>query len=126
MKTKVFVYGSLRQGALHAWRMAQADFVGKATVKGTLVKIDWYPGLILEGETLIQGEVYEVGVETLRELNEFEGIGIQDDRNDEYKRVKTIVVLADGREWECSLYEWQLGVANYEVVANGDWLTVKV
>lgn len=126
MKTRVFVYGALRKGASNAWRMERADFLGKATVFGILVKVDWYPGLVLEGETLVQGEVYEVDEQTLRELDEFEGIGVKDERNDEYKRVLALAQLESGEEWECSIYEWQLGVANYEVVANGDWLTVAV
>jgi gamma-glutamylcyclotransferase (GGCT)/AIG2-like uncharacterized protein YtfP len=124
--TTVFVYGALRKGALHAWRMKKANFVGEASVRGTLARIDWYPGLVLAGDTLVKGEVYEVDEKTLQELDEFEGIGIEDTRNDEYKRVRATVKLNDGGEIECSIYEWQLGVANYEVVANGDWLTVNV
>ena len=106
--------------------MKKANFVGEASVRGTLVRIDWYPGLVLAGDTLVKGEVYEVDEKTLQELDEFEGIGIEDTRNDEYKRVRATVKLNDGGEIECSIYEWQLGVASYEVVANGDWLTVNV
>ena len=126
MSARVFVYGALRKGASNAWRMERATFIGEASVVGTLVKVDWYPGLVLEGETRVKGEVYEVDEQTVRELDAFEGIGVEDERNDEYKRVTAMVLLEDGREMECSIYEWQLGVAAYEVVANGDWLTVKV
>lgn len=126
MSARVFVYGALRKGASNAWRMKRASFVGDASVQGTLVKVDWYPGLVLEGETCVKGEVYEVDELTVRELDEFEGIGIEDARNDEYKRVTAMVQLDDGRELECSIYEWQLGVSDYEVVVNGDWLTVDV
>lgn len=124
MKTKVFVYGALRSGASHAWRMERARLFGQATVRGTLVKVDWYPGLVLEGETEVKGEVYEVDEETLRELDEFEGIGVEDERNDEYKRVQALVRLQDGGTITCSIYEWQLGVESYEVVSHGDWLKV--
>ncbi|MDQ8189911.1 gamma-glutamylcyclotransferase family protein [Roseibacillus persicicus] len=124
MKVPVFVYGALRQGASNAWRMERASFVGKATVAGTLVKVDWYPGLVLGGDALVQGEVYQVDEQTLRELDEFEGIGVEDTRNDEYRRVEATVRLDDGTLLSCQIYEWQLGVEAYEVVANGDWLTV--
>ncbi|MBK1835528.1 gamma-glutamylcyclotransferase family protein [Roseibacillus ishigakijimensis] len=117
----VFVYGALRRGASNAWRMNRADYLGPATVRGTLVKVDWYPGLLLTGETEIHGEVYEVDGETLAELDEFEGIG----SNEEYQRVWARVQLASGREIDCQLYEWQLGQEDYEVVANGDWLSVE-
>ncbi|MGJ8723787.1 MAG: gamma-glutamylcyclotransferase family protein [Roseibacillus sp.] len=126
MSARVFVYGALRKGASNAWRMKRATFVGEATVLGTLVKVDWYPGLVLEGDGQVNGEVYEVDEQTIGELDVFEGIGIEDERNDEYKRVSAVVLLDDGCELECWIYEWQLGVADYEVVANGDWLTVKV
>lgn len=106
--------------------MASAEFLGKATVAGVLVKVDWYPGLVLEGATRVYGEVYEVDEQTLRALDEFEGIGIEDKRNDEYKRVQASVQLETGEQLECAIYEWQLGVANYEVVTHGDWLTVEL
>ena len=126
MRTRVFVYGALRKGASHAWRMDRAEFVGEALVRGVLVKVDWYPGLVLEGDSEVKGEVYFVDEETLKELDEFEGIGTEGACNDEYERVEAEVRLADGSALRCSLYEWQLGVDSYEVVANGDWLTVQV
>ena len=126
MKTLVFVYGALRKGASNAWRMERARFVGEATVKGTLVKVDWYPGLVLEGDTMVAGEVYEVDEQNLKELDEFEGVGIEDARNDEYKRVTVEVQLKEAESRTCQIYEWQLGTSDYEVVSNGDWLTVDI
>lgn len=79
------------------------------TVTGTLLKIDWYPGLILAGETKVRGEVYEVSPGLLKELDAFEGLGV----NDEYQRV-----MID----EMWIYEWKKGAGGYEVVSSGDWL----
>lgn len=45
----VFVYGTLRAGASNAWRLEDSDFLGAATVPGRMVKIDWFPGVILGG-----------------------------------------------------------------------------
>ena len=121
MSDLLFVYGALRKGASNDWRMKEARWLGGAEVPGTLVKIDWYPGLVLEGETLVKGEVYEVGAELLRELDEFEGIGLEDERNGEYHRIKTTVSL--GHETvEVWIYEWLKGVEGYQVVDSGDWL----
>lgn len=108
---RVFVYGSLRKGASNYWRMEEAAFVSEKTVTGTLLKIDWYPGLILSGETEIKGEVYEVSPKLLEELDQFEGIG----QSGEYQRV-----LIDG-VW---IYEWQKGSDGYEIVPSGDWLSI--
>ena len=55
--------------------MKGAQWLGPAEVAGTLVKIDWYPGLVLGGGSVVLGEVYEVGSELMNELDEFEGIG---------------------------------------------------
>ena len=45
MSDLLFVYGALRKGASNDWRMEGARCLGSAEVPGTLVKIDWYPGL---------------------------------------------------------------------------------
>ncbi|MGD1979006.1 MAG: gamma-glutamylcyclotransferase [Akkermansiaceae bacterium] len=124
MSDLLLVYGALRKGASNDWRMKDARWLGTAEVDGTLVKVDWYPGLVLEGGRTVIGEVYEVGPELLRELDEFEGIGV-DERNGEYHRVRAEVLL-DGAMTEVWIYEWLKGIEDYEVVENGDWLTVKI
>lgn len=106
---RVFVYGSLRKGASNHWRVESATFVRDQTITGTLLVIDWYPGLILYGETEVKGEVYEVSPELLKELDHFEGIV----QSGEYQRV-----MID----EMWIYEWQNGSEGYEVVSSGDWL----
>jgi gamma-glutamylcyclotransferase (GGCT)/AIG2-like uncharacterized protein YtfP len=121
MNDLLFVYGALRKGASNEWRMKDACWLGGAEIPGTLVKIDWYPGLVLKGDTLVQGEVYEVGPELLGELDEFEGIGLGDDHTGEYHRIKALVNL-DGQATEVWIYEWLKGVEGYEVVSSGDWL----
>jgi len=126
MNHTVFVYGALRKGASNAWRMKESSFVSKASVSGVLVKVDWYPGLVLGPEGRVFGEVYEVNEQVLAELDVFEGVGLSDEREGEYQRVKAQVVLENGETRDCLIYEWQLGVENYEKVANGDWLTVKI
>lgn len=123
MSDLLFVYGALRKGASNDWRMEGADWLGAAEVKGTLVKVDWYPGLVLAGEGIVKGEVYEIGSGLLKELDEFEGIGI-DARNGEYHRIRAEVSIG-GEMREVWIYEWLKGIEGYEVVENGDWLTVR-
>lgn len=123
MSDLLFVYGALRKGASNDWRMKGARWLGAAEVPGTLVKIDWYPGLVLEGETPVKGEVYEIGPELLKELDEFEGIGLEDDRNSEYHRIRAEVNLG-GELTTVWIYEWLKGADDYEVIELGDWLLV--
>lgn len=123
MSDWLFVYGALRKGASNDWRMKNARWLGPAEVGGTLVKVDWYPGLVLGDGGSVIGEVYEVGPDLLRELDEFEGIGA-DERNGEYHRVRSRVSLA-GEITEVWIYEWLKGIEDYEIVKSGDWLKVE-
>ena len=123
MSDLLFVYGALRRGASNDWRMKDADWLGAAEVAGTLVKIDWYPGLALGDGGIVKGEVYEIGPELLKELDEFEGIGLEDDRNGEYQRIRAEVSLG-GEMREVWIYEWLKGIAGYERVESGDWLSL--
>ncbi|MEJ6723953.1 MAG: gamma-glutamylcyclotransferase family protein [Akkermansiaceae bacterium] len=122
MPDLIFVYGALRKGASNDWRMKDARWLGPAKVEGTLLKIDWYPGLVLGLGGWVKGEVYEIGAELLKELDEFEGIGLEDERNGEYHRVKREVLL-DGSPTEVWIYEWLKGLEGFEVVSSGDWLS---
>ncbi|MEN8783653.1 MAG: gamma-glutamylcyclotransferase family protein [Akkermansiaceae bacterium] len=123
MSDLLFVYGALRKGASNDWRMKDAKWLGAANVQGTLVRIDWYPGLVLKGETHVKGEVYQIGPELLKELDEFEGTGLEDDRNGEYHRIRAEVSLG-GKPTTVWIYEWLKGVGDYEVVESGDWLSI--
>jgi len=123
MRDLLFVYGALRKGASNDWRMKGARWLGPAEVAGTLVKIDWYPGLVLGEGGMVKGEVYEVGPDLLKELDEFEGIGLPDERNGEYQRVRAEVILAT-QATEVWIYEWLKGVEGYGIVSSGDWLDV--
>jgi gamma-glutamylcyclotransferase (GGCT)/AIG2-like uncharacterized protein YtfP len=122
MPDLIFVYGALRKGASNDWRMKDARWLGPAKVEGTLLKIDWYPGLVLGSGEWVKGEVYEIGPELLKELDEFEGIGLEDDRNGEYHRVKRDVSL-DGTPTDVWIYEWLKGSEGFEIVGSGDWLS---
>ncbi|MDB2429356.1 gamma-glutamylcyclotransferase [Akkermansiaceae bacterium] len=121
MSELIFVYGALRKGASNDWRMKGAQWLGPAEVAGTLVKIDWYPGLVLGGGSVVLGEVYKVGPELMNELDAFEGIGLEDERNGEYHRVKAEVSF-EGKSLNVWVYEWLKGVEGYPVVESGDWL----
>jgi gamma-glutamylcyclotransferase (GGCT)/AIG2-like uncharacterized protein YtfP len=74
-KHLIFVYGTLRRGGAGAMsiRFPKAKFIAAAKVRGSLYDLGAYPGLLLnEANSLVLGEVYEVGDETLNQLDEFE------------------------------------------------------
>ena len=124
MSDLLFVYGALRKGASNNWRMEGARCLGSAKVPGTLVKIDWYPGLVLKGDTRVKGEVYKVGLELLRQLDEFEGIGLANEAGGEYQRIQSDVLLGQ-ESTKVWIYEWLKGIDDYKIVDSGDWLSAK-
>lgn len=123
----VFVYGTLRKGGSNHFRMAGSDFVGEATIEGAIYMIDWnpqltYPALVCGGEGRVRGEVYLVSEESLKALDEFEGIGVSSWRDDEYRRVEVKASLADGTERLAWLWEWNLPLGTARRLEDGDWL----
>jgi len=125
----VFVYGTLRQGGSNAFRMEGAEFIGTARVEGALYAISWYPGLILGKDPgHVIGEVYQVGPEQMRALDEFEGLSAGEIEGSEYRRVKVPVRLEDfypdasHRAW---VYEWKGPVDDRKLIRSGDWLDIE-
>jgi gamma-glutamylcyclotransferase (GGCT)/AIG2-like uncharacterized protein YtfP len=122
----VFVYGTLRRGGSNAFRMDGAEFVGRGSVAGCLHAISWYPGLVLgNGCGRVVGEVYRVGAEHLRALDEFEGISASEIEGAEYRRVRVEVIPDAGTDtWIAWAYEWKGAVDEGALVWSGDWLDV--
>ena len=118
----VFVYGTLRRGGSNAFRMDGAELVGLATVGGALYRISWYPGLVLDGDGRVSGEVYRVGPELLRALDEFEGLAAGEIEGSEYRRVKVEADAGNYEVVEVWVYEWKGAFDEDERIQSGDWL----
>jgi gamma-glutamylaminecyclotransferase len=101
----LFVYGSLKRGfKQHDRHMKGARFLAATRTREaayTLLAVldpdatDHYPTLALGGACHIQGEVYEIGEDTLKMLDEYEG--------ENYRRIT--VPLESGQEAIAYLYE---------------------
>jgi len=63
MKDKLFVYGTLMTGK------RPTD-----CVVGTLFNLGAFPGIILNGRTLVKGEILEVNESMLEQLDVYEGV----------------------------------------------------
>lgn len=112
---RVFVYGTLRRGGSHHFRMAGAGFAAAGFVRGRLYRIDWYPGLVLEtAGGLVTGDVFDVTPELLSQLDEFEGA--------DYRRTRTCVGTGQGDMENVWVWEWRGGVEGYPQIGHGDWL----
>jgi gamma-glutamylcyclotransferase (GGCT)/AIG2-like uncharacterized protein YtfP len=125
-KRHVFVYGTLRRGDDNdITRLEPApQFVGHATIAGTMHHLGTYPGVVLGGEPggagRVVGEVYAISAELERQLDEIEEIYPQ--RRDEYfKRVLPVQVA--GTSLDCIVYEINPRyVTDARVLPGGDWV----
>jgi len=119
---KVFVYGTLRPGGTAAERMSGCTWSGSATVEGRLYRIDWYPGLVLGGETEVKGDVFLVPTERMNQLDAYEACRPCDAQPHEYKRVKGMVKSSDGTQQAVWIWEYRQPVDEERWIESGDWL----
>ena len=117
----LFVYGSLRRnrsGVVHPL-LAGAQHLGDAAVDGTLYKVDWYPGLVLTGNSRVQGELFELPAARadamIAALDAYEGSG--------YGRETAGVQLADGRVVASWLYVYLGPTRGLDTIASGNFGT---
>ena len=74
--TKLFVYGTLKQGRLRARYLDKQQFLGEAKTepKYKLYNLGGFPGLVPNDNGItIQGELYDVDDECLELLDHIEG-----------------------------------------------------
>lgn len=111
----VFVYGTLRKIGSNAWRMDGATFLGAATAKGHLYRVDWYPAAIFDNSanSIIVGELYSLHLGQLQALDTFEGT--------EYRRIKISVTTT--QEVYAWAWEYIEPIENLKTIISGDWLT---
>lgn len=124
-RERIFLYGTLRRGGTRDIEKfyGGADFLGEACVRGLLHDFGDYPGLRLsEDGGWVRGEVFDVTLETLRGLDEWEGIDPVAPEAGEYRRVRADVECRGGSE-SCWIYEARAkACAGRPVLRSGDWL----
>lgn len=111
---RLFVYGTLMRGyALHRVLAGGATVDGTGTVRGRLLDLGRYPGLI-EGEGRVHGEVYRLDdPELLPVLDREEGYN--------FERRRAIVTLAGGRRVRAWLYRYRGPRERATLIHDGDY-----
>jgi gamma-glutamylcyclotransferase (GGCT)/AIG2-like uncharacterized protein YtfP len=122
---KIFAYGTLMRGerghGLLKPRVRLAH--GPAQVVGaSLVRIDWYPGLVLSDGGVVHGELYEVDEvdSVLHELDAYEdfaGYG----RTDSLYRRSLVSVRIGGRSVVAWTYIFLGDPAAFSLISSGSW-----
>lgn len=72
----IFVYGTLKRDGgndAHKRHLGDAKFVGNCSVKGVMVHLGYYPGLVEDSICRVTGEVYEVDAQAIHRMDYYEG-----------------------------------------------------
>jgi gamma-glutamylcyclotransferase (GGCT)/AIG2-like uncharacterized protein YtfP len=110
----LFTYGTLMRGyGLHAVLAPGARGVGEGTVRGRLLDLGRYPGLV-DGTGRVRGEVYRLDdPELLAMLDREEGYN--------FVRRRAIVTLADGRGVRAWVYRYRGPRERATPIADGNY-----
>lgn len=126
-KHLVFVYGTLKSGMVRHGVLRESEKIGEDAIKGTMINLGSFPGVVLQGNDIIHGEVYYVNERTLETLDHIEGHPCF------YKRVKVRSCVADDEEecravgdhfWCYTLPESYLQEGHYQHIPTGVWTGV--
>lgn len=115
----LFVYGTLRREASKPIErmVPTARYLGPGTIRGTLWHLGDYPGVRLEGDGRVVGELYAVPLAALPLLDEYEEVA-----QGEYARREVVVETASGPR-AAQVYEVDLAKhPGARPLPSGDWM----
>lgn len=116
-KHLVFVYGTLKKGFPNHYYLKDQEYLGEATIRGTMISLRHFPGVINVGNDQITGELYQIDNETLARLDRLEGYPHF------YERVP--IELSDETTntfvWCYTLPESYLQEGNHQRIPDGIW-----
>jgi len=109
----LFVYGTLRSEFENEYACllrSQGEFVGRATVRGAIYRVEFYPAYRPEPAGEVHGEVYRLRdpAATFAVLDEYEG--------DDFERVRVETTL--GEAW---IYRYRHELPAAARLASGDF-----
>jgi gamma-glutamylcyclotransferase (GGCT)/AIG2-like uncharacterized protein YtfP len=103
----------MRGYELHRLLVGHATFLGEGHVKGALLELHGYPGLV-DGEGTVRGELYRLrDAELLHALDREEGYN--------FERLRAGVILADGRRSRAWVYRYRGSRHRAVLIPHGDY-----
>ena len=107
----------MRGYELHPLLAPHARFVGRGRVRGELLNLGEYPGLV-HGRRAVRGEVYQIAdPELLRTIDRAEGYN--------FDRRLRLVTLANGRRRYAWLYEYSGSRRGAAPIPDGDYRSIR-
>ncbi|MEQ1759328.1 MAG: gamma-glutamylcyclotransferase family protein [Vicinamibacterales bacterium] len=127
MPELVFFYGTLMLPFQRAGRSRidpHLHMVGHGTINAALFDLGIYPAAVPTPDGRVRGEVHEMlePLTVLRELDGIEGYRASEPDSSLYTRVRTPVMLDDGRAVEAWVYFYNAPLGRAERIASGDYL----
>jgi len=116
--TTVFVYGSLMGGFWNNKLLEEQEYLGIAKTRAefNLYSLGSFPGVV-DGTTVVIGEVYNVDERCLASLDNLEGYDRDYPERSFYTR--RLITLADRQKaW---IYVFNRAGKDKELIASGDW-----
>jgi gamma-glutamylaminecyclotransferase len=127
MKYKIFVYGTLLSGQFRNHHfLGKSNFLGPAK---TLPIFDLrflgnFPGLVMNGDTVVHGEVYEIDSKTLAAMDKMEG------HPHNYRRTMIRVEVEDSSIMIVDAYvlspDLDKNTRGFPIITSGDWRSEEV
>ena len=118
---KVFVYGTLKVGGYYAENFDRVRVSSRrATLKGEMFSFINFPGISLDGDNTIIGEIHEYDEITsvMKVLDKIEGCsGKVGKKDDLYNREVTQVTTSTGKE---HAWVYTINVKNRDMLASSD------
>jgi Gamma-glutamyl cyclotransferase, AIG2-like len=74
------------------------------------------------GNGTVTGDLFRVGAEQMKALDEFEGISAYEVEGAEYRRVKVTAVIENTEAVSAWVYEWKGPVDEEKRIPSGDWM----
>lgn len=123
-KELVFLYGALRRGAPENYRMAEAEFVCPALVRGVLHKIGLSPALVMSvSGGFVTGDLYRCDPELLDEIAAAELPDVERKAGRFRKVAAKVRPYNLGQaEIDAWTWEWTGPEQEYPVLEVGDWV----
>lgn len=123
---KVFVYGTLKEGGHFAQEFNSVRKSSEpAEIQGTMFSVNgMYPAVILEGNTVIHGEIHEFEnfERILPRLDMIEGYNeLSDPPLNLYNRSIITITTLSGKTVEAWIYTFNRPTKKYEEVESGIW-----
>ncbi len=128
----IFVYGTLLSDYAklesHEYLKTYAALIGRATMKGKLFMVDYYPGVTPCGtgeNYLVKGELYRIfDTEKLFGfLDKYEEFYPMDPEHSEYvRKVSEVTLTATGEKYTAWVYYFNQDTSDLEWLPKGDFL----